>query len=68
MVFWAHAPFSEWGLVCPDMKIVAFCYYTPLPMPKTLIGDYIAGRCGYKTLGDVNEKDLIKWHGFGSGY
>ncbi len=68
MVFLALAPFSEWGLICPDMKIVVFCYYSALPLQEALKGDYLANICGLEALRGVADKDLIKWHGFGSGY
>lgn len=68
MVFLTSVPYEALGLVCPEMKILAFCYYTPLPVQETLKGDYLADICGLEALRGVTEKDLVKWHGFGAGY
>lgn len=68
MVFLISAPFTAVGLICPEMKILAFCYYTPLPIQEALKDDNVSNQCGIEALRGITEKDLVKWHGFGSGY
>ena len=68
MIFTTSAPITALGLICPEMEIMGFCYYTPLPIQEALKDDYVAKLCGFDGLKGVTEEDLIKWHGFGSGY
>jgi hypothetical protein len=68
MVFFAEAPAADGGLVCPDMRIIYFCYYVPRPIKETLRDDWLADQCGIEALRGVTTTDLVEWHGFGSGY
>jgi hypothetical protein len=53
------------GCICPEMKVVAFCYYTPLTVEEAL--EHLEDLCG-AGLYNVRQERLIKWHGFGGGY
>jgi hypothetical protein len=68
MIFTTSAPITALGLICPEMEINAFCYYTPLPIQEALKDDYVAKQCGFEGLKSVTEEDLIEWRGFGSIY
>ncbi len=68
MVFLTSVPYEALGLVCPEMEILTFCYYPPLPISEALKEDYLSNLCGLGALEGATEKDLVKWHGFGSGY
>lgn len=68
LYFFALVPTSGLGLICPEMKVVSFCYYPPLSLPEALNNDYLVNLCGLDGLKGVTEQDLVKWHGYGSGY
>ncbi len=68
MIFTTSEPITALGLICPEMEIQAFCYYTPLPIQEALKDDYVARLCGFDGLKGVTKEDLIEWHGFGSIY
>jgi|WetSurMetagenome_2_1015567.scaffolds.fasta_scaffold09299_7 hypothetical protein len=68
LYFLALVPISGFGLICPEMKIVSFCYYPPLSLQDALNNNYLANLCGLDGLKGVAEEDLVKWHGYGSGY
>ena len=53
------------GCICPDARVIAFEYFRPMPITETL--DYLVSH-GATGLQDVPAEDLVKWHGFGSGY
>lgn len=65
--FLALVPTSGQGCICPKMKVVAFCYYSPRSMQEALSDNYLADLCA-GTLTGVTEEDLVEWHGFGGGY
>ena len=60
-------PLSGLGCICPEMKVVTFCYYAPVSMPEALNDNYLADLCAGTLIG-VTEEDLVEWHGFGGGY
>ena len=68
LIFTTSAPITALGLICPEMEIKAFCYYTPLPIQESLKDDYVAKQCGFEGLKGVTEEDLIEWRGFRSIY
>jgi len=53
------------GCICPEMKVVAFCYYTPLTIEEAL--GHLEALCG-AGLYNVRQERLTQWHGFGGGY
>lgn len=65
--FLALIPLDGLGCICPEMKVVSFCYYAPVSMQEALKDNYLADLC-VGTLAGVTEDDLVEWHGFGSGY
>ena len=67
LAFLALAPLDGSGLICPEMKVTAFCYYAPLSMQEALKDDYLATLCGIVPKSS-EPVDPVKWHGFGSGY
>ncbi len=68
LYFLVLVPDSKAGYICPEMKIVAFCYYPPLSLQEALNKDYVANLCNIDALKGLTEQKLVKWHGFGSGY
>jgi hypothetical protein len=59
--FMVLVPENGLGLICPEMNVAGFTYYSP--------------RSTFEVLSDKNlvtvpiaEQDLEKWHGFGGGY
>jgi hypothetical protein len=64
--FLVLVPLNGLGLICPEMKVTAFGYYSPRSISEMLVDkdltDLIVALQGAK------EQDLAKWHGFGSGY
>jgi hypothetical protein len=67
LAFVVLVPESGLGLICPEMKVTAFCYYPPLSMQEALKDDYLASLCSIVPK-NSETVDLAKWHGFGSGY
>lgn len=67
LAFLVLVPSSGLGLICPEMKVSAFCYYAPLPMREALNNDHLGNLCTIVPKG-ITEQDLVKWHGFGPGY
>lgn len=55
------------GCMCPDMRILSFCYYNPLRMAEALDNNHLASLCT-EGLSGVTEENLVEWHGFGGGY
>ncbi len=51
--------------ICPEMRVVHFCYYEPLSMSEVLQDNFLSDLCGVPK---PTERELIKWHGFGDGY
>jgi hypothetical protein len=68
MIFTTSAPITALGLICSEMKVKGFCYYTPLLIQEALKDDYVAKLCGFDGLNGVTEKDLIKWPGLDVPY
>jgi hypothetical protein len=67
LAFLVLVPWSGSGLICPEMKVTAFCYYSPLLMRVALEKNRLADRCPIVPK-NITEQDLKPWHGFGSGY
>ena len=67
MWFLMLVPLNGWGCICPEMEVVAFCYYDPVSMEEALKDNYLQELCGAQLSG-VIEEDLTEWHGFGGGY
>jgi len=65
--FLALIPLDGLGCICPEMKVVSFCYYAPVSMQEALNDNYLADLCA-GTLAGVTEDNLVEWHGFGGGY
>jgi hypothetical protein len=59
--------FNAAGLICPEMRVVAFCYYAPVSMHEALTDNYLADLCRVNLrLDGVTEADLIEWRDFGA--
>jgi hypothetical protein len=54
-------PENGFGLICPEMQITGFVYYSPRSISAALNDEDVA-------ITTANEQDLEKWHGFGGGY
>jgi hypothetical protein len=54
------------GLICPEMRVVRFCYYAPVSMHEALTDNYLADLCRVPRLDGVTEADLIEWRDFGA--
>jgi len=65
--FLTLVPLSGLGCICPEMKVVSFCYYAPISMQEALDNNYLANLCT-DVLTGITEEDLAEWHGFGGGY
>jgi len=65
--FWLETPRDGIGCICPEMKVVYFCYYAPVSMQEAMNDNYLANLCSPGLI-DVAEEDLVEWHGFGGGY
>lgn len=65
--FMMLVPESGIGCICPEMRVVSFCYYAPVSLQEALENDYLANLCT-SSLKGVTEEDLVEWHGFGGGY
>lgn len=52
------------GCVCPDARVIAFEYFPPMTVEEAI--DYLANVRYQERV--TQESDLIRWHGFGSGY
>jgi hypothetical protein len=57
----------EADLICPEMKVTAFCYYAPISMEAALTDEYLANLCSIVPK-PSSRIELVKWHGFGGGY
>jgi hypothetical protein len=55
------------GYMCPEMRIIAFCYYEPVSLSRALKDNYLADMCGIVALKDVTEEDVFEWYGFNEG-
>ncbi len=64
--FVALVPLSGLGCICPEMKVVSFCYYSPRSMREALSDEYLTTL--FVALKGATEEDLTEWHGFGGGY
>jgi hypothetical protein len=64
--FLALVPYTGLGCLCPEMRVVAFCYYSPRSMKEALSDDYLT--TVFVALKGVAEEALTEWHGFGGGY
>ena len=65
--FWLKTPYGGTGCICPEMKVIYFCYYAPVSMQEAMKDNYLANLCSPGLI-DVAEEDLVEWHGFGGGY
>lgn len=67
LAFLLLVPANGVGLICPEMRITAFCYYAPLSMLEALRDNQLASLCSLVPE-NLTQQDLKKWHGFGGGY
>ncbi len=68
IAFFALVPQADGDLLCPEMRIIAFVYHPPFSLPAGLKRDYLADLFANEGMKGITESDLLKWHGFGTGY
>jgi hypothetical protein len=59
--FQVLVPENGLGLICPEMQVTGFVYYSPRSISAALNDEDVV-------ITTANEQDLEKWHGFGGGY
>lgn len=64
--FLVLVPENGLGLICPEMRVTAFTYYSPRSVQEVLTDNDLTTLL--VALQGVTEQDLVKWHGFGPGY
>lgn len=64
--FLALVPYTGLGCLCPEMRVIAFCYYSPRSMIQALSDEDLITLSA--ALEGVHEEGLTEWHGFGGGY
>lgn len=55
-------------MLCPEMHVLRFCYYPPMTLQEALMDNRLADLCGKGLERFITEENLVKWHGYGSGY